>query len=105
MNNRRYTEQTSTRSFTGNKFFQKTKDKISDRFNGKKKFSPEKKFFKPRDEEENGKDTGPKPEMQIIYGKFKGKDLQSWPSPKMRSTARRVRETLFTVLYRRTRFA
>ena len=106
MNNRRYTEQAPSKPFTNKRFFQKAKDKFSDKFsgglNGKKKFTGEKKFFKPREEE---KDTGPKAEMQIIFGKHKGKNLHTWPSPKMRSTARRVREALFSTLYRRTRFS
>jgi 16S rRNA (guanine(966)-N(2))-methyltransferase RsmD len=102
MNNRRYTEERPDRSFTPKKFFSKSKDKVLSRFDPKKKLTPVKKLFKPRDEE---KDTGPKPELQIIYGKHKGKDLQSVPSPKMRSTARKVREALFSVLYRRTRFS
>ncbi len=104
MNNRRYTEQTPSKPFTGKKFFQRAKDNFSGKFDTRKNLTPVKKqFFAPRENEEN--DTGPKPEMQIIYGKHKGKDLQTVPSPKMRSTARRVREALFSTLYRRTRFA
>jgi 16S rRNA (guanine(966)-N(2))-methyltransferase RsmD len=101
MNNRRYTEQQPATPYTGNKFFQKAKDKISGRHDPKKKFPPERKFSKPLEENH----SGPKPELQIIYGKHQGKPLQSSPSPKVRTTARRVREALFTTLYRRTRFA
>lgn len=101
MNNRRYTED-PTRPFSRKKVFQKNKDKFPGGFDKRSKFPPQKKFFKPREEE---KDSGPKPEMQIIFGKHKGKDLQSSPSPRIRTTARRVREALFSTLYRRTRFS
>jgi 16S rRNA (guanine966-N2)-methyltransferase len=102
MNNRRYTEQPPSKPFIGKSFYPKAKDGFPARSEFKKKFSIEKKFIKPP-EERNA--VGPRPEMQIIYGKHKGKDLQTWPSPKMRSTARRVREALFSTLYRRTRFS
>jgi 16S rRNA (guanine966-N2)-methyltransferase len=102
MNNRRYIDETPTKPYIRKNFFQKTKDKFSDGFNKGKKLPPGKKFFKPREEE---KDPGPKPEMQIIFGKHKGKGLQSSPSPRVRTTARRVREALFSTLYRRTRFS
>ncbi len=36
--------------------------------------------------------------MQILAGKFKGKRLQSTASPKVRPTARRIRESLFEIL-------
>ncbi len=102
MNNRHYTEESPTRSFNRKDFFPKPNNKFSGRFDAKKKFPPAKKFFTPREKE---KDTGPKPEMQIIYGKHKGKNLQTLPSPKLRATTRRVREALFATLYRRTRFS
>jgi 16S rRNA (guanine(966)-N(2))-methyltransferase RsmD len=102
MNNRRYTDNDPTRTINGNRSFRKPDDRPSARFNVKNKFSAVRKVFKPREEE---RDTGPKPEMQIIYGKFKGKGLETLPSPKVRSTARRVREALFSTLYRRTRFS
>lgn len=101
MNNRRYTEEPPAR-FNQKGFYPKSTDGRPRRFDAKKKFAPAKKFFVPREEE---KTNGPKPEMQIIFGKHKGKDLQTLPSPKMRSTARRVREALFSTLYRRTRFS
>jgi 16S rRNA (guanine966-N2)-methyltransferase len=36
--------------------------------------------------------------MQILAGKYKGRRLQSAPSPKVRPTARRLRESLFELL-------
>ena len=44
-------------------------------------------------------------DMQVTDGKFRGFQLQSTLSPKVRPTARRVREALFKVLGKRTRFA
>jgi 16S rRNA (guanine966-N2)-methyltransferase len=44
-------------------------------------------------------------DMQVTDGKHKGVQLRSTDSPKVRPTARRVRETLFKVLGRRIRFA
>lgn len=44
-------------------------------------------------------------EMQILDGKHKGKYLQSTDSPKVRPTARRVREKVFLLLGKRTRKA
>jgi 16S rRNA (guanine966-N2)-methyltransferase len=105
MNNRRYTETTASPKPFRKTFFDKAKDKFSPRPTGNSKFSPDKKFFKPRREEPAADDGKPKPELQIIYGKYKGKDLQSSTSPRMKSTARKVREALFNTLYRRTRFA
>lgn len=42
-------------------------------------------------------------EMQITDGKYIGKFLKSTESPKVRATSRRVRETLFKLLFRRVR--
>jgi 16S rRNA (guanine(966)-N(2))-methyltransferase RsmD len=43
------------------------------------------------------------PEMQILEGKHKGIFLKSSPSPKVRPTARRMREVLFALIHRRIR--
>lgn len=43
--------------------------------------------------------------MQVTEGKHKGVLLRSTESPKVRPTARRIRETVFKVLNRRIRFA
>ncbi len=42
-------------------------------------------------------------EMQITDGRHRGKNLQSTASPNVRPTARRVREVMFRILYRRVR--
>lgn len=44
-------------------------------------------------------------DMQVTEGKHKGVQLRCTESPKVRPTARRVRETLFKVLNRRIKFA
>lgn len=44
-------------------------------------------------------------DMQVTDGKYKGVQLTSTASPKIRPTARRVREVLFETLGRRIRFA
>ena len=36
--------------------------------------------------------------MQVLAGKYRGKHLQSSTSPRVRPTARRLRETLFEIL-------
>jgi 16S rRNA (guanine(966)-N(2))-methyltransferase RsmD len=41
--------------------------------------------------------------MQVTDGKHRGKYLQSTPSTKVRPTARRIREVMFRILYRRIR--
>lgn len=43
--------------------------------------------------------------LQITDGKYRGVQLQSTPSPKMRITPREIRERLFRVLNRRVKFA
>lgn len=105
MNNRRYTEQTATTPYPRNNFFPRSKEKVFEKFEPRKKFSGDKKIVKPRPEVREVREIGPKPEAEIIFGKHKGKELEVSPSPKVRSTARRVREALFHVLYRRTRFS
>jgi 16S rRNA (guanine(966)-N(2))-methyltransferase RsmD len=44
-------------------------------------------------------------DMQVTDGKYKGVQLTSTASPKVRLTARRVREVLFEILSKRVRFA
>lgn len=55
------------------------------------------KFFKPEIKITN--------DMQVTEGKHKGVLLRSTESPKVRPTARRIRETLFKVLNRRVKFS
>lgn len=42
-------------------------------------------------------------DMQVTDGKLKGKYLKSTDSPKVRPTARRIREIMFKILFRRVR--
>ncbi len=70
-----------------------------DRFQPRKRFAPKDKpnpWFK---------DKLPKivSDMQVTEGKHRGKYLQSTTSPKVRPTARRIREVMFKILYRRIR--
>jgi 16S rRNA (guanine(966)-N(2))-methyltransferase RsmD len=73
----------------------------NDRFQPKGRFAPKgKTFLKPWE-----KDNRPRivSDMQVTDGKHRGKYLQSSTSPKVRPTARRIREVLFKILYRRIR--
>ncbi len=83
--------------------FRKTTGKFpprrDDRFQGKKRFDPKDKpnpWFK---------DKLPKlvSDMQVTEGKHRGKYMQSTVSPKVRPTARRIREVMFKILFRRIR--
>ena len=83
--------------------FRKTNGKFTprrdDRFQDRKRFVPKDKakpWFK---------DRLPKivSDMQVTEGKHRGKYLQSTSSPKVRPTARRIREIMFKILYRRIR--
>jgi hypothetical protein len=78
-----------------------------DRFQGRNDRFPPRKNFIPR-----GKPTEPwkqfdKPkvydEMQVTDGKHRGKFLTSTASPKVRPTARRLREVMFRLIFRRVR--
>lgn len=71
------------------------------------KFDP-KKRFPPKGEKTTPpwkKDTRPKvySEMQVTDGKHRGKFFQSTTSPKVRPTARRIREAMFRLISRRVR--
>lgn len=72
-----------------------------DKFQPKSRFNPRDKNVKPWEREQ------PLPrivsEMQITDGRHRGKHLQSTASPNVRPTARRVREVMFRILYRRVR--
>ncbi|HEX8249385.1 MAG TPA: 16S rRNA (guanine(966)-N(2))-methyltransferase RsmD [Pyrinomonadaceae bacterium] len=78
-----------------------------DRFQGRNDRFPPRKNFIPR-----GKPVEPwkqfdKPkvydEMQVTDGKHRGKFLTSTASPKVRPTARRIREVMFRLIFRRVR--
>jgi 16S rRNA (guanine(966)-N(2))-methyltransferase RsmD len=79
----------------GGKFFSK-----NDRFQPKKGFNPKGKKIQPWKKENNIRIVS---DMQVTDGKHKGKYLQSTVSPKVRPTARRIREVTFKILYRRIR--
>lgn len=70
----------------------------NDRFQAKKGFPPKGKPLKPWE-----KDKAPRivSDMQVTDGKHRGKYLKSTDSPKVRPTARRIREVMFKILYRR----
>lgn len=76
-------------SFQGRPSFSRPK-----KFQSRDKFAkPERYFYKPG------------PELAVIAGKFHDKLLENWPSPMARVTPRRVRDAIFSTLYRRTRFS
>jgi 16S rRNA (guanine(966)-N(2))-methyltransferase RsmD len=79
----------------GGKFFSK-----NDKFQPKRNFNPKGKNFQPWKKENNIRIVS---DMQVTDGKHKGKYLQSTVSPKVRPTARRIREVAFKILYRRIR--
>lgn len=71
------------------------------RFQPRGRFAPKGKNLKPWEKNVN------KPrivsDMQITDGKHRGKYVQTTLSPKVRPTARRIRETMFKILFRRVR--
>jgi 16S rRNA (guanine966-N2)-methyltransferase len=77
------------------KFFSK-----NDKFQPKRNFVPKGKKLPPWKKENNIRIVS---DMQVTDGKHKGKYLQSTTSPKVRPTARRIREVAFKILYRRIR--
>lgn len=72
----------------------------NDRFQPKSRFPPKRENLKPWE-----KDNRPRivSEMQVTDGKHRGKYLQSTTSAKVRPTARRIREVMFRILFRRIR--
>lgn len=70
------------------------------KFQPKKRFPPKGKGTKPWEKENNIKIVS---DMQVTDGKLKGKYLQSTTSPKVKPTARRIREVMFRILFRRIR--
>jgi 16S rRNA (guanine966-N2)-methyltransferase len=79
----------------GGKFFSK-----NDKFQPKRNFNPKGKKLPPWKKENNIRIVS---DMQVTDGKHKGKYLHSTTSPKVRPTARRIREIAFKILYRRVR--
>lgn len=73
----------------------------NNKFQSKGRFTPKGKNFKPWEKET----ILPRivSDMQVTDGKHRGKHLQSTASPKIRLTARRLREVMFRILFRRVR--
>ncbi len=63
-------------------------------------FAPKSGSFKPWERDQRPRIVS---EMQVTDGKHRGKYLQSTASEKIRPTARRIREVMFRILYRRIR--
>lgn len=72
----------------------------NDRFQSKTRFAPKGKNTKPWEKENRTRIVS---DMQITDGKHRGKYLQSTTSTKVRPTARRIREVMFRILFRRIR--
>ena len=72
----------------------------NDRFQPKGRFAPRKENSKPWEGDNRPRIVS---EMQITDGKHRGKYLQSTASPNVRPTARRIREVMFRILFRRIR--
>ncbi len=72
----------------------------NDRFQPKSRFDPKGKKQKPWEKENRPRIVS---DMQVTDGKHRGKYLQSTTSTKVRPTARRVREVMFRILFRRVR--
>ena len=70
------------------------------RFKPKPGFKPKGKPVKPWEKENRPRIVS---EMQVTDGKLRGKYLKSTTSSKVRPTARRIREVMFRILFRRVR--
>ena len=72
----------------------------NDKFQPKGRFAPRRENSKPWEKDDRPRIVS---EMQVTDGKHRGKYLQSTASPKVRPTARRIREVMFRILFRRIR--
>ncbi len=72
----------------------------NDKFQPRGRFTPKEKSFKPWEQEEQIRIVS---DMQVTDGKHRGKYLKSTTSAKVRPTARRIREVMFRILFRRVR--
>lgn len=72
----------------------------NDKFSPRGRFVPKGKSSKPWEQENRPRIVS---DMQVTDGKHRGKYLQSTTSEKVRPTARRIREVMFRILYRRIR--
>ncbi len=72
----------------------------NDKFPPRGRFAPKGKTLKPWEQEPLPRIVS---DMQVTDGKHRGKYLQSTTSAKVRPTARRIREVMFRILFRRVR--
>ncbi len=72
----------------------------NDKFQSKGRFAPKGRNPKPWERENKPRIVS---EMQVTDGKLIGKYLKSTESPNVRPTARRIREVMFRILFRRIR--
>lgn len=72
----------------------------ANKFGSKGSFKGKDKVKKPWEKEKTPPIVS---DMQVTDGKYKGKYLKSTESPKVRPTARRIREVMFRILFRRVR--
>lgn len=70
------------------------------KYNPRGKYPSRGKSFKPWEQKKVPRIVS---DMQVTDGKLKGKYLKSSDSPKVRPTARRIREVMFRILFRRVR--
>ncbi|MGI8789211.1 MAG: 16S rRNA (guanine(966)-N(2))-methyltransferase RsmD [Pyrinomonadaceae bacterium] len=70
------------------------------KFQPRGRFAPKGKTFKPWEQDRRPRIVS---DMQVTDGKHRGKYLQSTASAKVRPTARRIREVMFRILFRRVR--
>ncbi len=73
---------------------------LNNRFQPNPRFQPRGKPVPPWKKEINIRIVS---ELQVTDGKHKGKYLKTTTSPKMQPTARRIRETVFKIMFRRVR--
>lgn len=86
-----------------NEKFQPRDEKFQPRdgkFQPRGRFAPRGKPLKPWEREDRPRIVS---DMQVTDGKHRGKYLQSTESTKVRPTARRIREVMFRILFRRVR--
>lgn len=72
----------------------------NNKFQPRGRFAPKGKTFKPWERENQIRIVS---DMQVTDGKHRGKYLESINTDKVRPTARRIREVMFRILYRRVR--
>jgi 16S rRNA (guanine966-N2)-methyltransferase len=90
-----------------NRYQPRGESRYQPRENRDNRFPPRKNFFprgaKPVEPWKSFDKPKVYSEMQVTDGKHRGKFLQSTASPKVRPTARRIREVMFRLIFRRVR--